>query len=150
MKQLNLKFLYLVLFFVIGIVGCGEDKEGKSGPAAAPAITSLDEITGTADRRELVGRSVSIEDGTVQAVVGNFIFWGGDNHNQIPVVRLDKMAGPVSQHVRAGDKVRIFGTVRLAESVPDSDRMWETVTEAEKADIKNATVYVAADRVQVK
>lgn len=150
MRTVTSRLFYLVCFMALGLAGCGDDKSGQSGPASAPALTSIDDIAGAPDRRELVGRSVSIEDGTVRAVVGFFIFWGGDEHNQIPVVRLDKMGGAETEPVRAGDKIRIFGTVRLTNSIPDSDRIWETVNENEKADIKNATVYIAADRVQIK
>ncbi len=151
MKTTSVKFFYLICFMTLGLAGCGEDKNEQRSPGSeAPSITTIDDITGAPDRRELVGRSVSIEDGTVQAVVGFFIFWGGDDHNQVPVVRLDKMAGGDPQPVKVGDKVRIFGTIRLTESVPESDRMWETVNENEKAEIRNATVYIAADRVQTK
>ncbi len=151
MKTTSVKFFYLICFMTLGLAGCGEDKNEQRSPGSeAPSITTIDDITGAPDRRELVGRSVSIEDGTVQAVVGFFIFWGGDDHNQVPVVRLDKMAGGDPQPVKVGDNVRIFGTIRLTESVPESDRMWETVNENEKAEIRNATVYIAADRVQTK
>lgn len=152
MKRSSAKSFYLLCLLTLGLVGCGEDKNRTSGSTVSPgpAITNIGDIAGAADRRELVGRSVSIEDGTVQAVVGFFIFWGGDDHNQIPVVRLDKLAGNETRPVRAGDKVRIYGTVRLVESIPDGDRIWQTVNDNEKTEIKNATVYVAADRVLLK
>ncbi len=142
----NLKILGLFVFPVLlALTGCGkEDNPLLSGD---DTIRDISAIANTADRRELVGKKVDIQDAKVQSVVGNFIFWAGEPHTAVPVARVDKMNGPVNDHVRSGDKVRLVGVVRLLETVEADDKFWESVNEDEKKDILGARIYIAADNV---
>lgn len=139
----------MAVFFsaLLFITACGKDKDNQSGVQAA--LTDIPSIAGAADRRALVGRSVDISNGLVQSVVGNYVFWAGDSTSQIPVVRLDKEASPVIEHVKRGETVRMVGTVRLVESTPANDPMWEQINPTERAQITEALVYIAADSVQI-
>ena len=129
--------------------GCGKDGDKASPATSDPALTQITDIVGAPDRRGLVGRQVDIGNAPVQGVVGNYIFWAGEATGQIPVVREDKLKGPVSEHVRLGEKVRMVGTIQLVSNIASNDRIWEKISETEKAQIISATVYVAADSVQV-
>lgn len=134
---------------VFALIGCGKE-DGSGTQAASETITDIGVISTTADRRTLVGRKVNIPDAPVSTVVGNYVFWAGDRHSGVPVAREDKMRTPVVEHVRLGDRVRISGTVRLLETVPDSDLLWDKINEDEKRDILNARVYIAADSVAIR
>lgn len=144
---MKLAYTGILIALLSLLPGCGEDKSGNNNSASD--ITSIESIVAEPDRRAIVGRSVSIEEATVTGVVGNYVFWAGDPRNQIPVVRLDKMKGPVSKHVVKDARVRIYGVVRLTEGVSGSDPMWDLINETEKAQIQAATIYIAADTVQV-
>ncbi|GEM_PF-4103064 len=132
------------------VVSCGRDKEQGASPVQAPALSSVADIAAAPDRRELVGRSVDITDAHVRGVVGNFFFWVGDERSQIPVVRLDKLRGPVTQHVRQNNSVALVGTVQLTSNIGADDRLWELVNEKERREIEAANVYVGAESVTVR
>lgn len=133
------------------LVSCGKD-EGENAPAveSAPAITDLMAIAGSNDRRSLVGRKVEASGASVQGVVGNYFFWAGDLRQQIPVARLDKQRGAATERVEAGFRVKITGTVRLVESLPETDPLWDEINARERTDIKAAIVYIAADPVEIQ
>lgn len=143
MKTLSVLF---ATFFVL--MGCGKDGEITTNPAAQP-VTSIRDVTQAGDRREFIGRSVEISSADAQTVVGNYVFWAGDDHSALPIVRGDKIAGPVTGHVKRGDRVRVTSTVRLLSEVASTHQMWETVSEKERQDILGAIVYIDADKVQV-
>ncbi len=137
------------------LLGCGKDNgigtgNGNETQGGNNTISELTVISSTADKRSLVGRKVSIADAPVDEVVGNYVFWAGDTHSGVPIVREDKMRTPVVEHVRRGDRVRVLGTVRLLESVPVSDLMWDKVNENERRDILAAQVYIAAESVAIR
>ena len=146
--------LALALACALVATGCGKDKTKPSDDQVtretAAAISDVFAIVGAADRRELVGRTVDINDTRVQAVVGNFVFWVGDERNQIPVVRQDKLKGPVLRHVKVGDSVRLGGVVQMSSNIAANDRIWENVNEKERRDIEAANVYIGADTVDVR
>jgi hypothetical protein len=140
---------YAVLALLFVVLGCGKEK-GAEPQAATETIADLSAISSASDRRALVGRKVDIADAPVSQVVGNYVFWAGDPHSGVPVAREDKMRSPVIEHVRRGDRVRILGVVRLLETVPDSDLLWDTVNADEKRDIQAAQVYIAAESVAIR
>lgn len=135
-------------------VGCGKDAAKPADDASKPAITDISAVTGAADRRSLVGRRVDISSAPAQQVVGNYVFWSGGVNSAVPVVRMDKIKGPVTEHVKKGDRVRLSGVIRLMSEVPESHKMWETakggkISESRRADMIGAIVYIEADVVQV-
>ena len=143
----RLGFTAVALLFLI--LGCGKDNASEVQPAME-TITDISVISNTADRRTLVGRQVDIPEAPITSVVGNYLFWAGETHTAVPVVREDKMRGPVTEHVRPGGRAHIKGTVRLLETVPDDDLMWDRITPEEKSDILGARVYIAAESVAVR
>lgn len=148
-KIFAISLAMFAMFAIMSLSGCGKDETSANQPEVQAAITDLNEIASSPDRRALIGRSVQTTNAVVRGVVGNYVFWAGDERNQIPVVRMDKMLGPVTEHVREGSIVKIIGTVRLVETVAESDPMWETVNENEKTEVKGAVVYVAGDKIEV-
>ncbi len=139
--------LMAVSLTLVLAVGCGKDGEGIA--PAKPAISNIDEITGAADRRSLVGSRVDIPSAPAQAVVGNYVFWAGGANQAVPVVRMDKIKGPVKESVRKGDTVRMSGVVRLTSAVSATAPMWDKINDSERADINNAIVFIEADTIQI-
>jgi hypothetical protein len=142
------KLLAMSLGTVLLLAACGKDGTVVN-PITEPVITDITTIAQTADRRSLVGRKVELSGVTVQSVVGTFVFWTGDPRSGLPAVRLDRMNGTATEHVKRNDRVRITGTVRLLESTSPTDQMWDKINEAERRDILGAVVYIAADRVSI-
>lgn len=129
-------------------VSCGKDDTiVQTGPEAS--ITDINVLASAPDRTTLVGKKVDLSGATVQTVVGTYVFWAGDPHTAIPVVREDRMNGNVTEHVRAGERVRVTGVVRLLETVPSTDKLWDKITDQERRDILSSRVYIAADKVTI-
>jgi hypothetical protein len=149
MKKLNYSVTVLALSIFV-LFGCGsDDKKEAKNPTEMPAITDINELANAPDKRSQVGRKVEVESARVQQVVGNYVFWAGEGQPGIPVVRQDKIRGPVTEHVSRGGRVRMNGTVRLLESVAATDPLWDKISESEKQAMKNAVVYVDAEKVMV-
>ena len=148
MKTIFHSFIFTIAALTM-LSGCGKDGDKTAPVTTEPALTQLSDIVGAPDRRGLVGRQVDINNAPVQGVVGNYVFWAGEATGQIPVVREDKLKGPITEHVRTGEKIRMVGTIQLVSNIAANDRIWETVNATEKAQILSATVYIAADSVQV-
>lgn len=141
------KYHHLLLSLMVFLVfACGKD-EKKEQPQ--PPIADMSTVTSAPDKRTMVGRRVEIPNAQVQQVVGTYFFWAGEQHSAIPVVRGDKLKGPVKEHVKKGDRVRISGTVRLLENVPAADPMWDKINESERRDILAALAYIHADDILV-
>jgi hypothetical protein len=136
----------VALALLVLAVGCGKEVNNKESGAT---IADVNEISDTADRRSLVGRRVEITSAQVQEVTGNYIFWVGSRNSGVPVAREDKMRGPVTEHVQRGDRVAISGVVRLLETVPQTDLLWDKVNDNERADMLNSRIYIAAESVRV-
>jgi hypothetical protein len=140
-------------------LACGKsnDNTGTDSPATpapnGPTTTSLhstSEIASTADKRSLVDRAVDISDAKVQSVVGTYVFWAGeDSHTAIPVVRNDRINGPVTEHVKPGEHAAITGRIRLVDATAATDPMWDHISESERRDIGDAKVFIAAEKVSV-
>lgn len=139
------------MMLILALGGCGKDNStaGTPGAVTPTTITDLSTITQAADRRALVGRKVEIPNAQAQQVVGTYVFWAGDTHSAVPVVRLDRMRGPVAEHVKRGAQVGMSGTVRLLSSVSATDPLWTHVNERERNDMLGAIVYIAADNVLI-
>lgn len=150
MKRLIYSLTILLLF----IISCGKDNGASTnpaGPGGPAAITDMATITQTADRRTLIGRKVEVGATQVEDPVRQYVFWAGVNNAAIPVVRRDKLNGPVTTHVRKGSVVRLSGTIRLVETIPVTDRLWEGIANrpAELNAVKAAIVYIDAEAVTV-
>ena len=148
MSKLSHKYRYGLTAFALLVlaIGCGKEVNNQDSGAT---ISDIAEISDTADRRSLVGRKVEIASAQVQEVTGNYIFWVGSRNSGVPVAREDKMRGPVTEHVRPGDRAAISGTIRLLETVPQSDLLWDKITDSEREDMLNSRIYIAADSVRV-
>ena len=135
-------------------VACGKDNSNNNnnpvtpGGGASPEYTSIQEVLRESDRRNLVGKTVDLRETEVRSVVGTYTFWVGDRFTAIPVVRGDRIAGPVSTHVRPGGRARIRGTLRLVDRVEEGNPMWDKVNENERKEILNAGVYILAEKVE--
>lgn len=134
-------------------IACGKDNNdnGNNNNPVTPGgadITSYDQIASAHDRTELVGKTVSLDTVPVARVVGTYTFWIGDTGSGIPVVRQDRINGPVSSHVQANHHARVVGTIRLASAVDANDQMWRSINSDERRDIENAKVFIRADRVE--
>lgn len=147
MRKPSYVFFFLLVLLV---AACGKDKNASQNPTTeSQTITSLDQITQTPNRESLVGRKVEIASVRGQRPTGTYVFWAGEGHDSVPVVRFDRMHGPVSEHVTEGARVRISGTVRDVRNTPDNDPMWDKINDRERADIKSAIIYIGADTVQI-
>src|SRR4051812_31205599 len=124
MQKPSVALLSLALFLVIG---CGHDNAANTTSPEQATITDMSTLTTAADRRKLVGAKVDVPNARAEQVVGTYFFWVGQGHAAVPVVRGDKLKGPVQEHVRAGDTLRITGTVRLLENVPATDPTWDHI-----------------------
>lgn len=139
-------------FPLLLVISCGKDNGASNSPTSpAATITDMTTITQTADRRSLVGRKVEVGATQVEDPVRQYVFWAGVNNAAIPVVRRDKLNGPVASHVRKGSVVKLSGTIRLVETIPATDRLWEGIANRpnELAAVKAAIVYIDADAVTV-
>lgn len=142
-------YLWLPYFAaLLTILSCGKDDKGQT-PPEAPTITDIATISNAPDRRALVGSKVDISEASVQSVVGTYVFWAGEPRTGVVVAREDRMRGPVTEHVRAGGRCRITGTVRLLETLPATDLFWDHISDSERRDILGSQVYIAADTVSV-
>lgn len=144
-STIRIAALLMPLLLLLG--GCGKDE--PTTQSGEDLITDIATISNTADRRTLVGKKVDIASAKVQSVVGNYVFWAGEPHTAVPIAREDKMHGTVPEHVRSGDSVRIKGTIRLLENLPDTDPLWDSISNDERRDILAARVYVAAESVAI-
>jgi hypothetical protein len=138
---------FFVLMLGLLLSSCGKDNDKDANKNAA--ITDFASIVQTADRRELVGKTVDLSNVPVDTVVGTYVFWAGEGHSGIPVFRKDRIDNEKVEHVKPKDMVRMNGVIRLAENVEAADPLWKSINESEKQDILNAKVFISADRVQI-
>jgi hypothetical protein len=151
------RFYGVVAICLFLALACGKsdsDKNGTGTPTPNPApdstLRSTSDIASAADKRSLVDRPVDITDAKVQSVVGTYVFWAGDDtHTAIPVVRIDRINGPVNEHVKSGEHAAITGRIRLVEATSSTDPMWDHINDSERRDINDAKVFIAADKVKV-
>jgi hypothetical protein len=136
-------FIFLSAAFMLS--SCGKDDKG----ATTATVTDINSILQASDRTTFVGQAVNVDNVTVDSVVGTYVFWAGSSHSGVPIFRKDRLEGTATERVQRGDKVRINGTVRLVDTVPATDPLWEMVSVEEKADIQNAKVFISADKVQI-
>jgi hypothetical protein len=134
---------------------CGKENDnnnnpvgGGGTPGSGAEITRVEQLTSASDRNSLVGKTVTLDSAPVTDVVGTYTFWIGGRNSGIPVVRQDRINGPVTTHVRPGGRARIIGTVRLASAVESGDQMWRSINSDERRDIEGAKVFIRADRVE--
>lgn len=141
-----LKVGLMVSMVSVMIVSCGSDETREQ---EGPVIQDVSVISTSSDRLSLVGRKVELSDAVVHEVVGNYVFWIGASHSGVPVARLDKIRGPVVEHVQRGGRARISGTIRLLEAVSATDPLWDRINDQEKNDMLAARIYIAAEQVMV-
>lgn len=145
MKQF-IALLFLIAALLVG--GCGKDKE--VAPESMPAITSIDEISGASDKSSLVGRKVEYTSAIVRDVVGDYVFWVGDQNGALPVTLEAELRGLAKDgniRIQRGDRLKISGTVRLVSELPADDPFWRLIDAEEKREIEASGVYVAGDSV---
>ncbi len=143
------KHLWMGLVVLLAL-SCGKEKEGNIETQEASALESVSEVTASADRRDLVGRTITLPRVQAQDVVGDLAFWIGDPNNAIPAVlgtelRDQGAEGDVS--IRKGRFYSIIGTVRLVENVDRNDPTWALVDDREMEAISNARVYIETAEV---
>ena len=152
MKHSLLRFSGLAAASVLALfvtLSCGKDDKSTQVNPEPALITDMSVISNAPDRTALVGKKVDISSATVQSVVGTYLFWAGDPRTAVPVAREDRMHDSVAEHVRAGEHCRITGTVRLLETVPSTDVLWDRINDQERRDLLASRVYIAADKVSV-
>ena len=115
-----------------------------SEAAAATPAGMLTELAAlTAGGADVAGRRLELERAEVMRVTGDTTFWLGTAGSEAFVV-LDEARQPErSVTVRAGQQVRLTGTVH--ETPPDGIDL----TAEDRAALEDVPVYVVADRVEI-
>jgi hypothetical protein len=134
------------------LMGCGKAGDipgtGGIGTQSDPALTSVSDITGAENRRDLVGRKVVFENVRATSIVGDVTFWVGQNNNTALVVKGSELRHQGDEgRIRSGHNYRITGTVRLVENVPRTDPTWRLVDDREYEAIAAGLVYVESDTI---
>lgn len=148
--QTRFIFTSIVALSVAFLSSCGKEGEQVNPLKEPAAIKQLSEIQATPDRTTLDNRKVELASVAVGDVVGTYTFWAGDSSIQIPVVRGDRLKGPVEDHVRKGERVSLNGIIkRVPNPIPTKDTQWSSLNDKERADIASASIYILAERVSV-
>lgn len=139
------KFSAVALLSMVLLMSCGSETPKEK----QDALSSVDSIMSTGDRRAFVGRQVRLKAVVVRDVVGDFTFWVGDSTgtSQLPVVIKAQAdgGGEGEVAVRTGQTVEVNGTILQADSMP-KDKFLDA---QEKRDIQAAQVYLMATEVFV-
>ena len=110
---------------------------------ASEALRTMATLVGR-DAAALVGRTVELDDVSVESVTGDVTFWLGQSSTERVFVVLDETAqGEAAVRVRAGQRIRLRGTVH-ATPVEETD-----LTSRDQEALRDAVVYVRAELVEV-
>jgi hypothetical protein len=121
-------------------------------PRQPGVLTKLSTILDAADRSSFRAETVAVRDVPVQSVVGDYTFWiGTSSERRIPVVLLGERTARQAENqteVRVGQRVNVFGMVRLLKDVQRIDESW-ALNERDREELRRQPVYISAEQVEI-
>ncbi len=124
--------------------------QSSNGPKVVTDVRTILESRNPVDLRE---RQAALLDVQVQSVPGDFTFWiGSDERHKVPVVLLGELAGRQGElrtQIRPGQRIRVFGVLRLVKGAVIFDQD-ELLSPEERARVLQSSLYVEALRVEIE
>jgi hypothetical protein len=125
------------------IIDLGPDRQNVAGQA------ELGKPTEVRGKPEAAGRTIKLDAVPVQSVIGDLVFWVGENEAERTLVVLDPAIDePESKtEIKVGMKVHLEGTVEKTPPKAEAPRLWKMVSKDEAEALPGHPVFIHATRV---
>lgn len=128
---------------IIDLGPAGRDRQNVAGKGE---LGKLSEVRG---KPEAAGRTIELDAVPVQSVIGDLVFWVGENEAERTLVVLDPAIDePESKtEIKVGMRVRVEGTVEKTPAKAEAPRLWKMVSVDEAEALPGHPVFIHATRV---
>lgn len=125
------------------VIDLGPERQNVAGQG------ELGKLTEVHGKPEAAGRPIKLDGVPVQSVIGDLVFWVGENEAERTLVVLDPAIDePESRTViKTGMKVHIEGTVEKTPPKDEAPRLWKMVSQQEADALPGHPVFIHATRV---
>jgi hypothetical protein len=115
-------------------------------------VAGAEDVARLRDVRAGAGRAVRLDDVTVHSVIGDLVFWVGEDAAERTLVVLDPAIDEPERQtvIRPGMRLSIIGRAEKTPSAAEAPRLWKMVSRAEASELPGHPVYIRATRVKVR